>query len=229
MEKIIEMMPFWAVVIICIMFVAMKFYYTRFKKLEDKTSHADCQNKNGKIDTIVRDMDSLKRDVDGLKKDVDGLKETMQSNNGMLVELSRWAMHIDEGMIGKLAQKYSPLRMTEAGEYLYRVSGAKDAVCKISQRLIGELEAMHLRTEFDVEDKSLDLIIKNSSDEAFDPIKKFVYYSPDTIHIEGAVEDVKFNMLSLMKLMSIDLRDRFLSKHPEVAMKQIGQFGSGEM
>lgn len=152
--------------------------------------------------------------INSLGNDIENIKETILSNNGMLVELSRWAMRMDESMIEKLAQKYSPLRMTKAGEYLYKVSGAKVAMDKIANKLIHELEGMNLRTEFDVEEKSLDAIIKNSNDTAFDSVKKYVYYSPDTIHVEG--DDVKFSMLSIMKLMSIDLRDRYLYAHPEI-------------
>ncbi len=170
--------------------------------LEKKTDKLPCEKHGESIGTLAHNIDSI--------------KETMQSNNGMLVELSRWAMHMDESMIEKLAQKYSPLRMTEAGAYLYNVSGAKEAVGKIAERLIADMEAMNLRTELDVEDKSLDMIIKNSNDAAFDQVKKYVYYSPDTIQVENTGESIKFNMLSLMKLMSIDLRDRYLTKHPEI-------------
>lgn len=174
----------------------------KLANLEKKTDKLPCEKHGESIGTLAHNIDSI--------------KETMQSNNGMLVELSRWAMRMDESMIEKLAQKYSPLRMTEAGEFLYKVSGAKEAVGKIATRLITEMEAMRLRTELDVEDKSLDMIIKNSNDSAFDPVKKYVYYSPDTIQVGNTGETIKFNMLSLMKLMSIDLRDRYLAKHPEI-------------
>ncbi len=106
--------------------------------------------------------------------------------------------------------------MTKAGGYLYKISKAKDAINQIADRLIHEMESMNLRTELDVEDKSLDLILKNNNDVAFDPVKKYVYYSPDTIQVGNTGETIKFNMLSLMKLMSIDLRDRYLAKHPEI-------------
>lgn len=168
------------------------------------------------VEKLEKNSDEIRQDLAFLKGNIDCIKETMQSNNGILVELSRWAMHMDESMIDKLAQKHSPLRMTETGEYLYEVSGAKKAVGEIADRLISEMETMGLRTELDVEDKSLDMIIKNNNDSAFDPVKKYVYYSPDTIKVEKTGETVRFNMFSLMKLMGIDLRDRYLAKHPEI-------------
>ena len=174
----------------------------KLANLEKKTDKLPCGKHGETIGTLTHNIDSI--------------KETMQSNNGMLVELSRWAMHMDESMIDKLAQKHSPLRMTEAGAYLYEVSGAKKAIDELSDRLIREMETMDLRTELDVEDKSLDMILKNNNDSAFDPVKKYVYYSPDTIQVEKTGEAIKFNMFSLMKLMSIDLRDRYLAKHPEI-------------
>lgn len=67
-EKLIELMPLWTVIIIAIMFVVMKFYYTRFKVLEDKTKHADCQNKNNKIDELSSDIKQMKQDFDSIKR-----------------------------------------------------------------------------------------------------------------------------------------------------------------
>lgn len=174
----------------------------KLSNLEKKTGKLPCEEHGQSIGTLEHNINSI--------------KETMQSNNGMLVELSRWAMHMDESMIEKLAQKCSPLQMTKAGGYLYKISKAKDAINQIADRLIHEMESMNLRTELDVEDKSLDLILKNNNDVAFDPVKKYVYYSPDTIQVGNTGETIKFNMLSLMKLMSIDLRDRYLAKHPEI-------------
>ena len=175
----------------------------KITNLEEKTDNLPCWKHGESIGTLAYNLESI--------------KETMQSNNGMLIELSRWAMHMDESLIDKLAQKHSPLRMTKAGEYLYEVSGAKKAIDEIADRLIREMEAMGLRTELDVEDKSLDMILKNNNDSVFDPVKKYVYYSTDTIQVEKAMEPIKFNMLSIMKLMSIDLRDRYLARHPEIA------------
>lgn len=180
----------------------LKSHDENMSKLEEKTDKLPCGKHGESIGSLVHNIDCI--------------KETMQSNNGILVELSRWAMHMDESMIDKLAQKHSPLRMTETREYLYEVSGAKKAVGEIADRLISEMETMGLRTELDVEDKSLDMIIKNNNDSAFDPVKKYVYYSPDTIKVEKTGETVRFNMFSLMKLMGIDLRDRYLAKHPEI-------------
>ena len=175
----------------------------KITNLEEKTDNLPCWKHGESIGTLAYNLESI--------------KETMQSNNGMLIELSRWAMHMDESLIDKLAQKHSPLRMTKAGEYLFEVSGAKKAIDEIADRLIREMEAMGLRTELDVEDKSLDMILKNNNDSVFDPVKKYVYYSPDTIQVEKAMEPIKFNMLSIMKLMSIDLRERYLARHPEIA------------
>ena len=103
----------------------------KITNLEEKTDNLPCGKHGESIGTLAYNLESI--------------KETMQSNNGMLIELSRWAMHMDESLIDKLAQKHSPLRMTKAGEYLYEVSGAKKAIDEIADRLIREMEAMGLR------------------------------------------------------------------------------------
>lgn len=76
-EKLIELMPLWTVIIIAIMFVVMKFYYTRFKVLEDKTKHADCQNKNNKIDELSSDIKQMKQDFDSIKEDITAIKAVL--------------------------------------------------------------------------------------------------------------------------------------------------------
>ncbi len=70
-------MPLWTVIIIAIMFVVMKFYYTRFKVLEDKTKHADCQNKNNKIDELSSDIKQMKQDFDSIKEDITAIKAVL--------------------------------------------------------------------------------------------------------------------------------------------------------
>lgn len=131
----------------------------------------------------------------------------------MLVELSKWVMKMDESMIERLAKKASPLRMTEAGEYLFNKSGADKALAELSGRLLNEIELSAPRTEYDVEQKALELLLKNMGDKAFDTVKKFIYYSPDSITVESTGEDIKFDMYAIVNLMGIKLRDLYLNTH----------------
>lgn len=76
-EKMIDFLPLWYVISIVLIAIIMKFYYARFKPLEDKTIHADCINKNGKIDRLVTDVDKLKDDVSDIKEDISAIKAVL--------------------------------------------------------------------------------------------------------------------------------------------------------
>lgn len=52
--------------------------------LEKKIDKLPCEKHGESIGTLAHNINSI--------------KETMQSNNGMLIELSRWAMHMDESL-----------------------------------------------------------------------------------------------------------------------------------
>lgn len=76
-EKLIDFLPLWYMVLITIVVIAMKFYYERFKPLEDKTKHANCITNNGKIDKLVTDVDKLKDDVSDIKEDISAIKAVL--------------------------------------------------------------------------------------------------------------------------------------------------------
>lgn len=69
LDKLIHLMPLWAIIIIAIMFVGMKFYYTRFAKLEDTISKLEdttskLEGATSKLeDTVSRTDDRLRWSV----------------------------------------------------------------------------------------------------------------------------------------------------------------------
>lgn len=141
------------------------------------------------------------------------LKNLTKENNNMLTELSKWAMKMDEGMIDTLAKKASPLKMTEAGKYLYEKSEADKTLSELAPTLLKKIEDAAPRTEYDIEQNALNALLSCLGDKEFDTIKKFVYYSPDKIKVETTGEEIKFDLYSIVRLMSIELRDLYLSTH----------------
>lgn len=138
------------------------------------------------------------------------IQKTAESTNNMLTELSKWAMRLDSDMIDKLAKKSSPLKMTEVGAFLFEKSTAKEAIDNNKEFLIDEIRKATPKTEYDIEEKALDFLLKNMGHEMFDSVKNFIYYSPDTIIFDKTGEEIKFNMQSIIKLMSIYLRDVYI-------------------
>ena len=150
----------------------------------------------------------------------DELQHTVNSTNDLVVEINKWIMKVDNNMIDKLARKASPLKMTPLGEILFQESFAKESMDKHMDYLLQELEQTDLPTAYDVENESLNLLLRNMSHEVFNPIKQYLYYSPEVIVLKdpesGEDKEVTISMLYIVKLMSIYLRDKYLEKHPGI-------------
>lgn len=148
------------------------------------------------------------------------LQRIVSSTNDMVVEINKWLMKFDNDMIDKLAKKASPLKMTPLGEVLFEKSSAKKTIDNNIDFLIKELEDINPQTAYDVEEEALSYLLRNMGNEIFTDIKQFLYYSPDTIQLKdpvsGEEKDVRLSMQSIIKLMSIYLRDLYLKKHPNI-------------
>lgn len=170
----------------------------------------------------VKELPCEKHKEDIKKSDTryDNLQKIVSSTNDMVVEINKWLMKFDNDMIDKLAKKSSPLKMTPVGKILFRNSYGKQTIDNNIDFLLEELEKINPKTAYDVEEESLGFLLKNVGHEMFDEIKKFIYYSPDTITIQDPEtqedNEVKISLQYIVKLMSIYLRDIYLSKHPDI-------------
>ena len=148
-----------------------------------------------------------------------GMKSTLVSINDQVGEITKWIMHMDDGMIDTLARKCSPRQMTKMGMELFDISGAKSAIDENIDLFIGEIEEKEPKTPFDAENYALDVLIGKITTPIFNGIKNYIYYQPEIIKLKnenGEEEDVKISLNTLVRLMSIELRDRYLKKHPEI-------------
>lgn len=88
------------------------------------------------------------------------------------------------------------------------------------EHLVSILENTQPKTPFDVEDNASSVLIQNIGDSMFNEIKSFLYYSPDKIEVKdpesGSDVKVMLSLHSLVKVMSIYLRDKYFERHPEI-------------
>lgn len=86
--------------------------------------------------------------------------------------------------------------------------------------LIKELEKISPKTAFDVEDQAYSVLFKNMGHDLFNEVKNFIYYSPEIIEVtnpcDGNKSQVKISLQTLIRLMGIYLRDKYLEKHTEI-------------
>lgn len=175
-----------------------------FKKLEDSRK---------KVDSLP--CDARKNDIDRLSR----MEAKVDSINEQVSDISKWIMHVDEEMIDSLARKCSPMTMTKIGRDLFRESGAEKAMDENYEFLLSELEQKKPQTPFDVEDEALSVLLANMSHPMFNEIKNYLYYKPERIPFtdeNGDRKEVRVSMFAVIRLMGLDLRDRYLDRHPEI-------------
>ena len=199
--------PWFAVILIAI-FVTWKIskYHLKLEDTKNKVDELPCESH--------RDM------LREFSEKYDRLYDTVESTNGMVVEVNKWIMRFDNDMIDKLARKASPLKMTPLGNALFNASNAKETIDNNKDFLIKEMEKDNPVTAYDVEECALNALFRNIGHEMFNDIKHFIYYSPEKMELcdpeTGKCEEVKVSIQSLVRLMSIYLRDLYLQKHKEV-------------
>ena len=180
--------------------------------------HAKLEETRNKVDSLP--CDKHKDGIRDSEQRYNELQRIVTSTNDMVVEINKWLMKFDNDMIDKLAKKASPLKMTPLGEVLFEKSSAKKTIDNNIDFLIKELEDINPQTAYDVEEEALSYLLRNMGNEIFTDIKQFLYYSPDTIQLKDPVsgedKDVRLSMQSIIKLMSIYLRDLYLKKHPNI-------------
>lgn len=148
------------------------------------------------------------------------LQQTIVSTNCIVTEINKWIIKLDSGMVDKLVRKASPLKMTGLGEALFIASGADIALKNNLDSLIKEIEEINPKTAYDVENESLNILLRNMGSPMFDPIKKYLYYSPENIKLkdpeDGCMKEISISIHHIAKLMSINLRDAYLKKHNDI-------------
>ncbi|MFI3263523.1 MAG: hypothetical protein R3Y26_11560 [Rikenellaceae bacterium] len=107
--------------------------------------------------------------------------EISMSNNEMLHIVTAWVMKQDSSTIEQMAKKFSPRKLTELGERVYKESAGKQVVEDNIEFFVEELRKIKPNTAYDVEQKALEVLLKNLGIDAFIPIKTYLYNAPEFI------------------------------------------------
>lgn len=232
---IIEKWPILGIIIAAIIstwIIAVKFAMPWKQKIEKAGKAADgIDGLGAKIDRLSESISvlpcsshdkSISHHKDTLSE-IGHKLERLDSMGDQLSAVSRWIMKLDPSSIDSLAPKFSPRRMTKAGMSLFEISGAKKAVNDGAETFLKQLEERKPQTPLDVEDEAYNVLMQNLSNPLFNEIKNYIYYQPEKITLKNdAGEDIEvsISLLVLIRLMSIELRDRYLSAHPELEGKK---------
>lgn len=198
MEKIIdiliESLPLWYVLIIALIIVGMRFYYTRFKPIEDRTSKANCQRNTEGLDALASDIKDLKRDIEQIK----------------IILANKFPRALD--LFGR---KNSPRVLNDMGQKLFAEIGGEKFLDDNRALFFEYIDKEAPKTALDVESAAYMACHALSVKEIFNSIKNFVYNCPeiDVVNREGEVIKYEITMSDICFILSIPLRDLYLKEH----------------
>ena len=194
-----------AIIIVAVLTWKVAKYHSSVEDVKKTVNNLDCK--------------AHREEIDELKK----VGQTVQNMGEQLNEIAKWIMNKDRATISVLSRKCSPRQMTKIGRQVFKESKAEETLDNNLDFFLQLVEDKKPTTPFDVEDISLEVLASNLSNPLFKKIKEYLYYQPDVKVYkdeEGKEIEVRVSMFAILKLMSLELRDKYLEKHPEINKKE---------
>lgn len=194
----------FGIVIFIISWKMFKFY-SRFTKAEEQLEKLPCTTHGDDISTFKQTL--------GLMQD---LKESIR-------KIEEYIIKQDPNSMDKLVRKCSPLKLTSFGVLLLKESGGQECIDNNEDFFLAEIQKLQPKVALDVETYSLSVLNDNLKDEKFNQIKNYIFNSPspkEFVDSEGAKINLEIKIESILMVMSIYLRDKYLDKHAEIDTSQ---------
>ncbi len=188
---------FLFVVVAVIVWLVARFYFTRFKKTEERVSDLPCKQHEVQYEKLSNKMDKLGMDINSIM-----LYLSMKSNKAA----------------GLFSVKHSPRKLNEAGEDLYKDFDGESFLNNNKKLFLDAIAAKNPKTALDVEVAASEVLFENLQNDIFNGLKNWVYNSPTRkIKVNGQEQDYNVTINDVVFIMSLPLRDMYLKAHPEVA------------
>lgn len=158
---------------------------------------ADTANANSRIDKIEKEQTVRSFEIDVIK---------------------RWIIKRDVKMVDGFAPKNSPRQLNDLGRTIIEVSGAALILTSIGNKMLTQMEEKIIKTAFDAETEAYFVMLGNENDDAYIPLKNYIYNQPSSVTVNVNGEDIttEISYDAIVRATSIALRDMYLDKHPEI-------------
>ncbi|MBD5181010.1 MAG: hypothetical protein HDS98_00465 [Bacteroidales bacterium] len=112
--------------------------------------------------------------------------------------------------------KHSPRVLNDNGISLLHDCGGNDFLEKHMDYFIAKIETLQPKTALDVEDLALAVLQTSVGDDMFIPLKNWVYNAPlrEIRNPDGSETRQEITLDDIIFVLSIPIRDKYLSKHP---------------
>jgi hypothetical protein len=126
---------------------------------------------------------------------------------------------LNDALLGKsiidksyYSRDHSPRNVNELGEQLFKESGAETAFASIKDSLTEELSLKQINSLLQLQMGSLNVMLAHRDDPLLKPLLDFAYEHP-TYH------NTPLDYTDILFVVSLKLRDYYISKHPELNAK----------
>lgn len=184
-------MTFYVILIGIVAIVAVRvtsFYHTKIKAVADKVKDADCKRHGAAIDGFEATTMKILSKIDFVEKALVAQKPEL---------------------LDSFSRANSPRQLNALGVSLMSDSGADEILDEHKADLILQMEEMKPNTAYDVEQNAYAVLIMNTDQQWFNPLKEFVFNNP--IYRENSM-----SLGAICFVMSLRLRDYYFENHPEM-------------
>ncbi len=114
--------------------------------------------------------------------------------------------------------KHSPRQLNQNGVELLKDSGADKFLDANMNFFIKKMEVIAPKTAYDVEDLASTVLLAESNDDMFIPLKSWVYNAPtrQLVNEDGTTKMQDIELDDVIFVMSLPLRDKYIELHPEI-------------
>lgn len=115
------------------------------------------------------------------------------------------------------SQKNSPRELNEAGKQLFTDINGEEFLNKNKEILIKGIDDKTPKTALDVEESALEVLYSLIDNDMFIGMKNWVYNSPSRkLTIDGVDREYTITMNDVCFVLSLPLRNMYLAQHPEL-------------
>lgn len=200
-----------AILIIVLLFLTIACLVWWCRGMWDKIKNLPCKEN---VETIKCHTDTIDRHKD-IQSD---LKASLARLEGKIdVFLAKGMEKIDSKPIELFSQKHSPRQLNAQGYKLYEDIQGEIFLNKNKDFFFEKIAGLKPQTAYDVENAITMIFNLNTDNEIFIDLKNWVYNAPSReVEINGKKEMYDLALSDLFFVLSLPLRDMYLSEHPEV-------------
>lgn len=200
-------------------------YSQRVDELDKRTCNAACDVHDRDIYGMRDDVKAIRDDMASIKsllalhdKELDSVRNDVTAMKGDLTKVTSLLAIKYKNAAPLFALKNSPRRLNDFGLRVLDDANGMDFLQANKDFFFAQIDACFPKTAYDVENAAHTVCLTSTDNEVFNGLKNFVYNSPsyDIKDDEGKDKKYDLSLPDLCFVLSIPLRDMYLTAHPEI-------------